>query len=425
MSILDLFLTPQNVRTGVNFLQNNQGIMNTLTGLPIGPSSGRAYIRNLSGSQEPITEDFFNADQLGEIKNRTASGMADRSMYYDNIMNTGKRDFFERNKAIGYDLSNPISMSGIFSNPSTDIDATLGKFTYRENPDGTISAIDKHDFDGIQGGENKFYGNKEKYIGQPQSLGYRELPFLKPDISDATPGFFMGMGEDDQGFDLVAPAGPANMYQPYFPGGESMSPLAGKFFEGDPEYIATKQEEIFESPDTVLGNVIDSYKKKDITGKRDITGSKLARFIGGMFGQIGYDESKDLSGNPKLIKSGNEGLRNNFNLSSVPINVNLGKISHLDKLKANRNFARYLSMNKNIPSQIRKESFKYSGPISNSPINVGNPFRYGGDGRYGRGSDGQQSYDLGQGFGISATTGGPVSNRTGRGRTGYGIGGLI
>ena len=379
MSILDSLLTPQNVRTGVNFLQNNQGIMNTLTGLPIGPSSGRAYIRNISGSQEPITEDFFNADQLGEIKNRTASGMADRSMYYDNIMNTGKRDFFERNKAIGYDLSNPISMSGIFSNPSTDIDATLGKFTYRENPDGTTSAIDKHDFDGTQGGENKFYGNKEKYVGQPQRLGYRELPFLEPNTIDADPGEFMGMGEDDQGFDLVAPAGPANMYQPYFPGGDSMGPLAGKFLEGNPEYQVTKQEEIYESPDTVLGNVIDSYKKGDITG------SKLSRFIGGMFGQIGYDESKDLSGNPKnyYTTTGNETLRNNFNLSSVPINVNLGKISHLDKLRSNKNFAKYVSMNKNIPSQIRKESSKYSGPISNSPINVGNPFGYGGGNRGG------------------------------------------
>jgi len=43
---------------------------------------------------------------------------------------------------------------------------------------------------------------------------------------------------------------------------------------------------------------------------------------------------------------------------------------------------------------------------------------------YGRGSDGQRSYDSGQGFGINATTGGPVSNRTGRGRTDYSKGGL-
>ena len=44
---------------------------------------------------------------------------------------------------------------------------------------------------------------------------------------------------------------------------------------------------------------------------------------------------------------------------------------------------------------------------------------------YGRGSDGQQSYDMGQGFGVNATTGGPVSNRTGRGRTDYDDGGRV
>ncbi len=43
---------------------------------------------------------------------------------------------------------------------------------------------------------------------------------------------------------------------------------------------------------------------------------------------------------------------------------------------------------------------------------------------YGRGSDGKQSYDSGLGFGINATTGGPVSNRTGRGRDDYSKGGL-
>ena len=49
---------------------------------------------------------------------------------------------------------------------------------------------------------------------------------------------------------------------------------------------------------------------------------------------------------------------------------------------------------------------------------------------YGRGSDGQRSYsgdalgDRDLGFGIGATTGGPVSNRTGRGRQDYSKGGL-
>ena len=50
--------------------------------------------------------------------------------------------------------------------------------------------------------------------------------------------------------------------------------------------------------------------------------------------------------------------------------------------------------------------------------------RYGAI-NYGRGSDGQQSYDFGGGFGIGATTGGPVSNRTGRGRTDYDKGGSV
>ena len=50
--------------------------------------------------------------------------------------------------------------------------------------------------------------------------------------------------------------------------------------------------------------------------------------------------------------------------------------------------------------------------------------RYGAV-NYGRGSDGQQSYDFGGGFGIGATTGGPVSNRTGRGRTDYDKGGSV
>ena len=51
-----------------------------------------------------------------------------------------------------------------------------------------------------------------------------------------------------------------------------------------------------------------------------------------------------------------------------------------------------------------------------------NPNIHGGT-DYGRDSQGNQSFDSGQGFGIGSD-GGPVSNRTGRGRTGYMMGGL-
>jgi hypothetical protein len=48
-----------------------------------------------------------------------------------------------------------------------------------------------------------------------------------------------------------------------------------------------------------------------------------------------------------------------------------------------------------------------------------------GPNNYGLGSDGKQSYDSGQGFGTNATTGGPVSNKTGKGRTDWAKGGRI
>ena len=48
-----------------------------------------------------------------------------------------------------------------------------------------------------------------------------------------------------------------------------------------------------------------------------------------------------------------------------------------------------------------------------------------GDGTYGRGSDGQRSFDTGMGFGAHATSGGPVSNKTGRGRQDWADGGRI
>ena len=76
-------------------------------------------------------------------------------------------------------------------------------------------------------------------------------------------------------------------------------------------------------------------------------------------------------------------------------------------------------------AEIEKEKARQAAITAAANAAASNNNQGGGDGRYGRGSDGQQSYDFGQGFGIGATTGGPVSNRTGRGRTGYADGGII
>ena len=40
------------------------------------------------------------------------------------------------------------------------------------------------------------------------------------------------------------------------------------------------------------------------------------------------------------------------------MNINLGRISHRDKLRANPNFARYIADTRTIPSQIRKQAQK-------------------------------------------------------------------
>ena len=93
----------------------------------------------------------------------------------------------------------------------------------------------------------------------------------------------------------------------------------------------------------------------------------------------------------------------------TPFNIasrTLGNISDFAKAQAEK-VAEALAAAKSRAESRRQYDSKVHGPTN-----------------YGLGSDGRQSYDSGQGFGINATTGGPVSNRTGRGRTDYKDGGL-
>jgi len=343
MAITDLFLTPKNVQRGVNFLKNNQGIVNTLTGLPIGSSAGRAFFRNLSGSTEPITEDFFSSNQLAEIKRRTAEQMAKFSM-------PDSDSWQKRNKVVNYNLDNPIDVRGVLSNPVTDIDATLGTYTYKQNPDGTISAIDKHDFDSIGGGVEIYGKDQGKKLGEfttltpptgtPQYLGERGLPFLPP--------------VDPYGRTEAQATAEDVIKDPFT--GEIMKPLK------DQEYV-TQTESMFDSKENTLKKVFDAYKKGHMSS------GNFARIIGGIYGIQGKEED-DYYPEHSL-------MRENWGEKGIPVNINMGKISQLDKLKANKNFARYIANTQTIPSKIRKQAAKHAGPVSTSPINVGNPFGYG------------------------------------------------
>jgi len=90
-----------------------------------------------------------------------------------------------------------------------------------------------------------------------------------------------------------------------------------------------------------------------------------------------------------------------------------------------------LAAKNRLDAQIKAEEEKRKAEAAKKIIEeeAAKKAQYGAT-NYGIGSDGQQSYSgdaigaPGLGFGIGATTGGPVSNRTGKGRTGYQAGGL-
>jgi hypothetical protein len=73
------------------------------------------------------------------------------------------------------------------------------------------------------------------------------------------------------------------------------------------------------------------------------------------------------------------------------------------------NFIRQRTAANNIRKGIEAGTINPNFNIHTDPVKTTPPSGGGGDGTYGVGSDGQKSYDSGQGFGISATTGGPGS----------------
>ena len=348
MGILDTLLTPQNVERGVNLLKSNVGIVDALANnLTFLPSSGRLYAKNLAGSEQPVNEDFFSENQLAEIKRRTAEQMAKRSMKYrpDYVdENDPSRNLFydtwhTRNKVVPYNLDSPLSVKGTFTDPKVDIDMTLGQSVYKENPDGTISIIDKHDFDAIAGGTGKgFYSKegdplwdpelKEDLVGPPDE---REEWYLEPKYEFR---------------DLEA-------FKPNEPGAEEYEPIEHwtPHMGWNTEYYVPKYAGS-ESTEEYMAKVFEAYKKGEISK------SKLARVIGGTYGHVGND--------PKWEYYKNMGMPIKKQ-SGIPININLGKISHLDKLKANPNFARYIAETETIPSKIRKEAQKIV-PKRTAPI---------------------------------------------------------
>jgi len=329
-------LTPENVQQGVNFLQSNKGIVSSLAqNLTFLPSSQRAYVQSLAGSKTPITEDFFNADQLSEIKRRTAEQMANKSMIYDPENFGGPTPDMSPERVLQNVVpygEEHLSLEGVWSDPKVDISSTFGLYNYKENPDGTISAIDKHDFDSYGGGGEGLYGQGAEAdlgkgwaidttkLGTPRYKGERGLPFLPPVD-------FYGRTEQEAAAEEV-------VKDPFT--GEIIKPLKERDYRMQTEAILQSKEE-------VKADAYDALKKEHITP------AKYARIMGGIHAIRGDEADEEYSY-----------LRDELRPSHIPVNVNLGKISHRDKLKANRNFARYVAEHRDIPSRIRKEAQKFA-----------------------------------------------------------------
>jgi len=103
--------------------------------------------------------------------------------------------------------------------------------------------------------------------------------------------------------------------------------------------------------------------------------------------------------------------------------LNIAKLNFRYKQKLQQDFDKKIADQKEKARLAEIERIKSLGQGAYDPGVHGST-------DYGKGSDGQQSYSgdsIGAGnlgFGVGATTGGPVSNRTGRGRTDYMDGGL-
>ena len=101
-------------------------------------------------------------------------------------------------------------------------------------------------------------------------------------------------------------------------------------------------------------------------------------------------------------------------------------------LKTRKDRQTFMDNQKKAIDAAERERLRIEAEKINAAISIAesakqyDPNIHGGT-NYGLGSQGQQSYsNMGtQGFGVGATTGGPVSNRSGKGRTGYDDGGRV
>ena len=294
-------------------LRNNKGLVKQLTKMKALPSSVRLYIRNLAGVTDKITEDFFSKNELAEIKKRVSQAKAHKSMG-DKAISGLTTTGSGRDNIIGYQLEKgKLSLKKAFTDPATNIDMTLGQATFSTDEDGNITIKDKHDFSKSVGG-GTLYENKEYFPPRKEFTSY--VPHK--DTYDELKEYMVDHSEapderqaDQWMRDLI-----------------KMSPNEAVSFttpESDKQ-LFKRAEKAFEAG--------------------EIDASKYARIVAG-------------------VQQGD----------AIPVEIDIGKISHEDKLKASPDFAEYIASDTRffddysrigeryedvgIPTLIREQARKY------------------------------------------------------------------
>ena len=171
-----------------------------------------------------------------------------------------------------------------------------------------------------------------------------------------------------------------------------------------------------------ITNITD-YAKKNLTPSniaKSTIGSKigsvfgLPAIIGGLLGRTLFGNKNEFEGPYDDIN--NDGVIDRFDKARTTFGQSKTLKEYFEKVRAikeNREKEKAAAAAAAAAAASRAESARQYNPAVHGPNN------------YGLGSDGNQSFDSGQGFGTNATTGGPVSNRSGRGRTDYKDGGIV
>ena len=281
-------------------LKNNKKLVKQLTKIKALPSSVRLYLRNLAGVTDKITEDFFSKGELAEIKKRVSAAKANKSMGKKAIAGLTTTGG-GRDNIIGYQLEKGrLSLAKAFIDEATNIDMTLGQATFSTDEDGNIKIVDTHNFYPSEGG-GTLYENEEYF--PPRKKFKTRVPHV--DTYDELKEWMDKPGDS-------AKIREENKWVRHM---KQIFPDQSLTFETD------------ESDKQLLKRAEKALEAGEIDP------SKYARIVAGM--QQG---------------------------DGIPIEINIGNITHEDKLEANPNFAEYIAFdtdNAGLPTLIRNQARKY------------------------------------------------------------------